>query len=56
MLRRSTCGNICCILSTATSLDRHTASGERVDGVEAPVPLKKRYRTMNPMMIKMTTK
>lgn len=30
ILRRSACGNICCILSTAISLDRRKASGDRV--------------------------
>lgn len=55
MLRRSACGNICCILSTASSLALRIASGERDDGA-GDAPLKKRYRMMKPRMMRITTK
>jgi hypothetical protein len=56
ILRRSACGNICCILSTANSLALRIASGERDDGGAGDPPLKKRYRTMKPTMTRIAKK
>lgn len=48
MLRRSTCGNICCILCTATSLDLINCSAVLTGGRSGRGPEKKRYRTISP--------
>lgn len=48
MLRRSTCGNICCILCTATSLDLNICSAVLAGGRSGRGPEKKRYRTIRP--------
>ena len=48
MLRRSTCGNICCILCTATSLDLINCSAVLMGGRSGRGPEKKRYRTISP--------
>ncbi|KAK9422713.1 hypothetical protein SUNI508_00576 [Seiridium unicorne] len=51
-VRRSTCGNICCILSTAASLALTALAASRPDGLaivcEDGDPPKKKYRIARP--------
>jgi hypothetical protein len=56
MLRLSTCGNICCILCTATSLDLSICSAVRTGGRSGLGPEKKRYRTISPDTIRTMAK
>lgn len=55
MLRRSAWGNICCILSTATSRDRRNASGDLLACGTAGPP-KNKYLTIKPPMTNMARK
>lgn len=54
-LRLSACGNICCILPTASSRDLKKASGDLADGWLGG-PEKKRYRTIRPETTRMAAK